>query len=80
MDLVLDSNDLELIQKTKGNIKEKNLKSIVFKDGTVYEGGWKDRMKHGKGELLFGNGEKYEGEFENNFYSGQGSLLLKNGD
>ena len=76
----MDSIDLELIKKTIGSNKEKNLKSIVFKNGTVYEGGWKDGMKHGRGELLFGNGEKYEGEFEDNYYSGQGNLWMKNGD
>ena len=34
---------------------------IKWKDGTKYEGEWKDEMRHGKGQLWYPNGHFYEG-------------------
>jgi hypothetical protein len=35
-----------------------------YKDGNVYEGGFKDNKKDGKGKLLEADGTSYDGEWK----------------
>ncbi len=35
----------------------------VFKDGSVYEGSWRNDMAHGKGRLIHSDGDVYEGDW-----------------
>ena len=35
---------------------------MVWKDGSIYEGEWRDDMRHGKGRHIFANGDVYEGD------------------
>lgn len=42
---------------------------------TVYEGFWKDNVKHGKGKQIESSGLIYDGEFENDKKHGAGMLF-----
>ena len=43
----------------------------------IYEGGFKDKMAHGKGIMRWRNGDKYDGEFLNGLRHGKGTYLSK---
>lgn len=47
----------------------------VYLNGTVYEGQFKDRMRHGEGILTLADGTVYRGQFEDNAYHGKGTLI-----
>ena len=40
--------------------------------GRVYDGDFKNDLRHGVGVLKFPDGQKYEGQFQNNKYHGEG--------
>lgn len=46
------------------------------KTGSVYDGDWKDNMRHGVGVLTFASGLEYSGEFFNDAIHGQGTVTL----
>lgn len=46
------------------------------KTGSVYEGDWKDNMRHGVGVLTFASGLEYSGEFFKDSIHGQGTITL----
>jgi hypothetical protein len=39
---------------------------IILKDGSYYEGKWKNNFQEGKGKIVYSNGNYYEGEFYKN--------------
>ena len=41
-------------------------------DGSIYEGEYKDDLRHGKGRFLWANGESYEGDYLNDERTGKG--------
>jgi lysozyme len=45
-----------------------------FKDGSVYEGEWKEDVQHGYGKLKTPNGIVYEGQWNNDDKDGPGIL------
>ena len=51
----------------------------TFDNGDVYEGGFKDGMKHGKGTLTTRNNRSYEGDWENDKPHGFGINTFPNG-
>lgn len=48
---------------------------MVFENGDIYIGEWKDGKYNGKGIIYF-NGEKYEGEFLNSCRNGEREIYL----
>lgn len=46
------------------------------KTGSVYDGDWKDNMRHGVGVLSFASGLEYTGEFFEDAIHGQGTVTL----
>lgn len=40
--------------------------TLKWKDGSFYEGHWKDGNAHGMGTLIYADGDKYVGEFHCN--------------
>ncbi len=46
------------------------------KSGSVYDGDWKDNMRHGVGVLTFASGLEYSGEFFKDSIHGQGTIQL----
>ena len=44
--------------------------------GSVYDGDWKDNMRHGVGVLTFASGLEYSGEFFKDSIHGQGTVTL----
>jgi len=68
------------------NEREKEIYSVkmqrgayTYSDGAIYEGEWKDSMRHGQGIWIRPDGMKYEGEWQNDKPHGQGTLSLPNG-
>ena len=49
-----------------------------YTDGTgiIYEGGWVDGLKHGKGTVTYENGDKYEGEWIRGKKQGKGKWIF----
>ncbi|KAL7469902.1 hypothetical protein ACHAXS_010146 [Conticribra weissflogii] len=65
----------------KGRLDKSNMRqgSGVYTEhrlGTVYDGDWKDNMRHGVGLLTLSSGVEYSGEFFKDRIYGQGSLTL----
>jgi hypothetical protein len=52
---------------------------IVEKKG-IYEGEWKDNLRHGKGKYTWANGDVYEGDFLEGKRSGYGRYLFVSGE
>ena len=53
---------------------------MVNKEGSIYEGYWKNDKCNGNGRLIYSEGEYYEGEFKDNKYHGKGlysEIILK---
>ena len=46
----------------------------------MYEGTWKDDMKHGGGKETYSDGATYEGRFQEGSRHGHGTLTYANGD
>ena len=44
----------------------------TWPDGTKYEGGWKDGMRHGQGVMTEKDGPRYEGEWKDGEANGRG--------
>lgn len=49
-------------------------------EGEIYDGEYKDGMKHGRGKLRMANGDVYEGEFKEDQMHGRGMIKYQNGD
>ena len=64
----------------KNERKIKNLETIVYANGDIYEGEWKNDLREGRGVLKFSNGDFYEGEWKNDLREGRGVLKFSNGD
>lgn len=47
---------------------------MVYSDGSVYVGGWKDFKFHGNGKLVQEGGVVFEGEWREGCMHGSGSL------
>lgn len=48
-------------------------------DGQVYEGEFKEGLKHGKGSCIFSNKQKYNGYFVMGKYEGKGEFIWEDG-
>ena len=54
--------------------------TYTWSDGAVYEGDWKDDLRHGDGTMIYFNEEaKYVGEWINNKKHGQGVYYYGDG-
>lgn len=52
---------------------------LIWIDGSIYEGWWKDNVASGKGRLLHSQGDIYQGEWANDQAHGEGSYLRADG-
>lgn len=50
---------------------------LSFKDGSVYDGSFREGLRHGKGKQTFPNGDEYTGEFKNDMLIGHGTRTYK---
>ena len=51
-----------------------------YADGSVYNGGWKDNLRHGKGEMRHPNGDRFVGSFRLGEMEGEGTAAYDRGD
>tara|TARA_Y100000389_G_scaffold26629_1_gene22877 strand:+ start:16889 stop:17320 length:432 start_codon:yes stop_codon:yes gene_type:complete len=59
--------------------KDKKAGKQIFDNGDIYEGGFKDGLKHGKGTLKTKNNRSYEGEWKKDKPHGFGINTFPNG-
>ena len=59
--------------------KDKKVGKQIFDNGDIYEGGFKDGLKHGKGTLKTKNNRSYEGEWKKDKPHGFGINTFPNG-
>ena len=52
---------------------------IIYVNGNIYEGEFKNGKRDGQGTLTWTDGEKYEGEWKNGNYHGKGTLTYVDG-
>ena len=52
---------------------------MVFSDGDVYDGEWKDGMRHGKGRMTYSDGDIYDGEWMEDKGHGQCTYIRHDG-
>lgn len=52
--------------------KEPEEKKLTKEDKPIYEGEYKDGLKHGKGKMTYKNGSYFEGEWKNDIINGYG--------
>lgn len=54
---------------------------MIWSDGSVYKGSWKDGKRHGYGSIkFFRSGNVYQGEWLNGKQDGRGELLMGSGE
>ena len=53
---------------------------MIYPDGSIYRGIWKDDMRDGKGTLVFINRSVFEGQWSKDMREGKGRLDFANGD
>ena len=56
----------------KGQKQKQGAGKAVYSDGMIYEGYWKDDLKHGKGRWINKDGRVYEGMFRHDLKHGLG--------
>jgi len=52
---------------------------MIYQDGSTYEGGWADGMRHGRGKCVFTDESIYEGEFREGEFHGHGKMTWSDG-
>jgi len=53
---------------------------MIYNDGGIYEGAWKDGKRHGKGKMTDKDGIFYEGEWTYGESQGQGKMTYEDGN
>lgn len=51
--------------KIKGYMIREGFGKVIYSDGHMYEGQWRDDKYHGLGVEIYGNGDLYFGRWEN---------------
>lgn len=54
--------------------------TMVWKDGSKYQGDFRRSQMEGMGHKQFSNGDQYTGEWLNDQMNGQGTITKPNGD
>ena len=52
----------------------------TFKNGAIYKGQWKGKIRHGFGKQVWPDGARYEGEWKSNKANGKGTFWHVDGD
>jgi len=70
------------IYKGKLNYKGQRHGKVImmYENGDVYEGYWKDGKMHGKGTMRYENGDVYVGDWKDGKMDGEGTMRYENGD
>jgi len=53
---------------------------MVYKDGSEYDGEWKDDKRHGAGIMTYRDGRIYDGPFEEDKEKGKGVIRNPEGN
>ena len=57
-----------------------HLSQMVYTNGEVYEGEWRNGLKWGKGIMMYRSGDLYLGMFKNDKRHGTGVFKLASGE
>ena len=66
-------------QLEEGTNKWDGVGTIVYSDGRIYEGCWKNDKANGFGRYIYKNGQYYIGEFKDGSRHGQGTYWYEDG-
>ena len=77
---IIQYSNAKYVGKVNKKGQENGKGKMIWKNGDVYEGDWKNGKRTGKGKLTWKNGDKYEGYFKNDELDGEGTLEYSNGD
>jgi len=69
----------EYVGETSGKGKREGQGILKFKDGDLYEGGFKDGKMHGKGRYKLADGDVYEGTWVSGAKHGPGTYWYASG-
>jgi len=50
---------------------------MIYENGDIYEGDWKNGLEHGKGKIIYQNGDSYDGDWCFGFEDGFGEYVEK---
>ena len=50
--------------------------TMIYEDGSVYDGEWLNDLRHGPGRCTWPNGIVYNGEWKNDKQDGKGQLEI----
>ena len=53
--------------------------SLIYPDGSRYEGGWTEDLASGKGKVYHSNGDYYEGDWKEGKCHGKGTYVHASG-
>ncbi len=53
---------------------------MIFPDGSIFTGNYKDGMMNGIGKFTFTNGSVFVGQYSNDYKNGKGSYIDKDGE
>jgi hypothetical protein len=48
---------------------------LIYSNGSIYEGYWKDGKKQGRGRMIYGDGTVYEGEWADDKCEGYAQIF-----
>ena len=82
-DVGVDVEDILFVSAGKGVADGGATKPVMgketWKDGSIYEGQYRQGHKHGQGVYVWSDGSTYEGEWFNNKIHGQGAYTWADG-
>jgi hypothetical protein len=53
---------------------------MIYNNGDMYEGDWKNDKMEGYGKFIYNNGDIYEGDWKDNKREGHGKYIYSNGN
>jgi hypothetical protein len=61
------------------NFKMHGMGKLIFPNGAIYKGEWKENKRQGKGQFYFTDFATYNGNWENDMRNGQGEFIFPDG-
>jgi len=84
--VAMESRMLELEKKMQEkhlpeffpSIPSDPIQTVLYYDGSLYQGTLENNLPHGWGIIVHGNGVRYSGEWKEGLYDGKGTLFYPN--
>jgi hypothetical protein len=70
----INSIRIEVKEALKNFQNQDSVKTVLYYDGSLYQGRLENNLPHGFGVIVHGNGVRYAGNWKNGLYDGSGVL------